>query len=118
MSELRNKLSMDLMLRVLVVTVAFHLALAWLQAFQTPWPLEDAFELADSFEGQLFQSLGISFSSLKEALLYITSLFVSKELLEMGSRIKRNTLENQSLCSLRLAFVANATSMCSRGALR
>lgn len=30
-----------------------------MQTFQAPWPLIDAFELADNAEEQLFQSLGI-----------------------------------------------------------
>lgn len=90
MSKPYNKLSADLLLRLLVIMAAFHLACAWMQAFCSPWPLTDAFDLAGSFEEQLFQSLGISLSGLKEALNYkaVLSLIV-KKLLEAESHQKR-----------------------------
>lgn len=55
--------TLDLWLRYAIIMIAWHLACAWLQSFQSPWPLADAFELADSAEEQLFKSLGIEFSS-------------------------------------------------------
>ncbi len=53
----------DLMLRYAIITIAWHLACAWIQAFQSPWPLLDAFELADSADEQLFKSLGVRFDA-------------------------------------------------------
>lgn len=90
MREIKVRLSADLILRLLVIHVAIQFACAWLQAFQAPWPLEDAFELADSFEEQLLQSLGISLSGLKEALNYKVVLpLIVKRLLEAASHQKR-----------------------------
>lgn len=54
----------DLLLKYLIILLAAHIACAWIQAFQTPWPLADAFELADTVEEQLFRSLGIRFDEL------------------------------------------------------
>lgn len=54
----------NLLLRYLIIALATHIACAWIQAFQTPWPLADAFELADTVEEQLFRSLGIRFDEL------------------------------------------------------
>ena len=83
-------MSADLILRLLVIHAAVQCACAWLQAFQTPWPLAGAFELADSFEEQLFKSLGISFSNLKEALDYKVVLsLVAIKLSEAGFCRKR-----------------------------
>lgn len=53
----------DLMLRYTVIIAAWHLACAWIQTFQEPWPLVDAFELADNAEEQLFRSLGVRFDA-------------------------------------------------------
>lgn len=90
MREIKAKLSADLILRLLVIHVAIQLACAWLQTFQAPWPLEDAFELADSFEEQLFQSLGISLSGLKEALNYKPLLpLIANRPLEAASHQKQ-----------------------------
>lgn len=90
MREIKAKLSTDLILRLLVIHVAVQFACAWLQTFQAPWPLEDAFELADSFEEQLFQSLGISLSGLKEALNYKPLLpFIANRPLEATSHQKQ-----------------------------
>ena len=58
----------DLLLRYLIIAIALQLACAWIKEFGMPWPLADAFELAESAEGQLFKSLGISFTSLAEPL--------------------------------------------------
>lgn len=55
---------LDLLLRYLIISIAMQLACAWIQTFQSPWPLADAFELAENAEEQLFQSLGVSFKSL------------------------------------------------------
>lgn len=52
-------MSMDLLLRYVIISIAIELTCAWMQTFQTPWPLVDAFELANNAEEQLFQSLGI-----------------------------------------------------------
>lgn len=60
--------SVDLALRYLIITVAWHLACAWVQTFQSPYPIADAFELADTAEEQLFKSLGISWRSLSVAI--------------------------------------------------
>lgn len=54
--------SVDLMLRYCIIAAAWHLACAWAQTFQSPYPLVDAFELAGSAEEQLLRSLGISFA--------------------------------------------------------
>ena len=43
-----------------LITLVFH--------DQSPWPLVDAFELADCAEEQLFRSLGVSLSSFKASL--------------------------------------------------
>lgn len=56
-------MTLDLVLRYATICVAYHLACAWAQAFQSPWPLVDAFELAESFDDQLFRSIGIKFDS-------------------------------------------------------
>lgn len=56
--------SVDLALRYIIIAVAWHLACAWLQTFQSPYPIVDAFELAGTAEEQLFKSLGISWRSL------------------------------------------------------
>lgn len=50
----------DLLLRYLIIAIALQLACAWIKEFGTPWPLVDAFELAESAEDQLFKSMGIS----------------------------------------------------------
>lgn len=57
-------MSLDLLLRYLIISIAMQVACAWIQTFQSPWPLADAFELAENAEEQLFQSLGVSFRSL------------------------------------------------------
>lgn len=57
-------MSFDLLLRYLIISIAMQLACVWIQTFQSPWPLADAFELAENAEEQLFQSLGVSFKSL------------------------------------------------------
>ncbi len=59
--------SVDLALRYLIIAVAWHLACAWVQTFQSPYPIADAFELAGTAEEQLFKSLGISWRSLGAA---------------------------------------------------
>lgn len=61
-------MSLDLVLRHIIITIAIHLAVAWLQAFQSPWPLVDAFELADCAEDQLFKSLGFSLKSMQASI--------------------------------------------------
>ena len=53
--------AIDLVLRYVIISVAFQLACAWAHAFQSPWPLVDAFELAPTVEDQVFKSLGIRF---------------------------------------------------------
>ena len=59
--------SVDLALRYLINAVAWHLACAWIQTFQSSYPIADAFELAGTAEEQLFKSLGISWRSLSAA---------------------------------------------------
>lgn len=56
--------TIDLLLRYVIISIAFQLACAWAYALQSPWPLADAFQLAPSAKSQLFQSLGICFDSL------------------------------------------------------
>lgn len=56
--------TIDLALRYVIISVAFQFACAWVHAFQSPWPLIDAFELASTAEEQLFKSLGIRFDPL------------------------------------------------------
>ncbi len=51
--------AIDLLLRYAIISLAVQLACAWAYAFQSPWPLADAFQLAPSAERQLFQSLGV-----------------------------------------------------------
>ncbi len=68
MNDENTLVSIDLVLRVLVIVTATQLAFAWIQSFQTPWPLENAFELAHSFEEQLFWSLGISLQGIQSAI--------------------------------------------------
>ena len=63
----------DLLLRYLIIAIALQLACAWIKEFGTPWPLVDAFELAESAEDQLFKSMGISFSSLAIPLVIIAA---------------------------------------------
>ncbi|MEC4174996.1 hypothetical protein VIN30_00845 [Adlercreutzia sp. R7] len=53
--------AIDLLLRYAIIAVTFQLACAWAHAFQSPWPLPDALQLAPSAKSQLFQSLGIRF---------------------------------------------------------
>ena len=53
--------AIDLALRYVIISVAFQFACAWVHAFQSPWPLVDAFELAPTVEDQLLKSLGIRF---------------------------------------------------------
>lgn len=60
--------SVDLALRYLIIVVAWHLACAWAQTFQSPYPIADAFELAGTAEEQLFKSLGISWRNLGVAI--------------------------------------------------
>lgn len=64
----------DLLLRYLIITIAVQLACAWIKEVGTPWPLVDAFELAESAEDQLFKSLGISFASLAIPLAFYARL--------------------------------------------
>ena len=64
----------DLLLRYLIIAIALQLACAWIKEFGTPWPLVDAFELAESAEDQLFKSMGISFSSLAIPLAFYARL--------------------------------------------
>ncbi len=52
-------MSLDLIMRYAVIALAAQLAAAWAQAFQEPWPLPGAFELAATAEEQLFRSLGV-----------------------------------------------------------
>ncbi len=52
-------MSLDLIMRYAVIALAAQLAAAWAQAFQAPWPLPGAFELAATAEEQLFRSLGV-----------------------------------------------------------
>ncbi|WP_304426494.1 hypothetical protein [uncultured Adlercreutzia sp.] len=59
--------SIDLALRYLIIAVAWHLACAWVQTFQSPYPIVDALELAGTAEEQLFKSLGISWRNLSAA---------------------------------------------------
>lgn len=64
----------DLLLRFLIIAIAVQLACAWMKEFGTPWPLADAFELAESAEDQLFKSLGISFANLAIPLAFYVRL--------------------------------------------
>lgn len=66
-------MSIDLALRYLVIAIAAHIACAWMQTFQSPWPLVDAFELAGNVEEQLFQSLGFSLRNLKKTLSIVSN---------------------------------------------
>lgn len=59
--------SVNLALRYLIIVAAWHLACAWAQTFQSPYPIADAFELAGTAEEQLFKSLGISWRNLGAA---------------------------------------------------
>ena len=52
-------MSADLILRYAIIAVAAQLAAAWAHAFQEPWPLPGAFELAPTAAAQLLRSLGI-----------------------------------------------------------
>lgn len=54
-------MNFDLLLRYAIIQVAISLACAWIQAFYEPWPLVHAFDLADTAQEQLFQSLGVRF---------------------------------------------------------
>lgn len=47
--------------------VAWHLACAWAQTFQSPYPIADACKLTGTAEEQLLKSLGISWRSLGAA---------------------------------------------------
>lgn len=49
-----------LIVRHLIIHIAFSLAVAYVVATGMPWPLLDSFELAATVEDQLFMSLGIS----------------------------------------------------------
>ncbi len=55
--------TIDLALRYAIIALAFQLACAWAHAFQSPWPVVDAFELAPTAENQLFKSLGVRFDA-------------------------------------------------------
>lgn len=57
--------SFDLFLRYVIIFIAWELACAWIETFQSPWPLTDAFKTAPSAEEQLLQSLGISFDGIR-----------------------------------------------------
>lgn len=61
-------MGIDLALRYLVIAITAHIACAWMQTFQSPWPLVDAFEPAGNAVDQLFQSLGFSLRGLKKTL--------------------------------------------------
>ncbi len=52
-------MGISLLARYAIISTALQLACAWEQTFQLEWPLADAFELADTVEVQLFNSLGI-----------------------------------------------------------
>lgn len=54
-------MNFDLLLRCAIIQVAISLACAWIQSFYEPWPLVHAFDLADTAQEQLFQSLGVRF---------------------------------------------------------
>lgn len=54
-------MNFDLLLRYAIINVAISLACAWAQSFNEPWPLVHAFDLADTAQEQLFQSLGVRF---------------------------------------------------------
>ena len=69
-----DSMNADLLLRYLIIAIALQLACAWIKEFGTPWPLVDAFELAESAEDQLFKSLGISFASLAIPLAFYARL--------------------------------------------
>lgn len=69
-----DSMNADLLLRYLIIAIALQLACAWIKEFGTPWPLTDAFELAESAEDQLFKSLGISFASLAIPLAFYARL--------------------------------------------
>lgn len=69
-----DSMNADLLLRYLIIAIALQLACAWIKEFGTPWPLVDAFELAESAEDQLFKSMGISFSSLAIPLAFYARL--------------------------------------------
>lgn len=56
-------MSFDLLLRYAIIQVAISLACVWMQTFSEPWPLVHAFDLADTAQEQLFQSLGMRFDS-------------------------------------------------------
>lgn len=45
--------------RIQIIAVSLCLALEWERSFGAPWPLQHSFELADTVEEQLWQSLAI-----------------------------------------------------------
>lgn len=54
-------MNFDLLLRYAIIQLAISLACTWIQSFYEPWPLVHAFDLADTAQEQLFQSLGARF---------------------------------------------------------
>ena len=77
--------AIDLVLRYVIISVAFQLACAWAHTFQSPWPLVDAFELAPTAEDQLFKSLGIRFDPSTIGAYQVTAPHSAASLIAFGS---------------------------------
>ncbi len=84
-------MSADLLLRYFIISIAIHIACAWIQTFQSPWPLVDAFELAGTAEEQLFKSLGIRFASLP-IILILLKLLKSEHSKQLEHNVRLSSL--------------------------
>ncbi len=102
--------SADLALRYLIIVVAWHLACAWAQTFQSPYPIADAFKLAGTAEEQLFKSLGISWRGLGAAASKVTLISILIE----GSRRGGTGLPTRTVPALHLQhyFASNPQAYC------
>ncbi len=102
--------SVDLALRYLIIVVAWHLACAWVQTFQSPYPISDAFELAGTAEEQLFKSLGISWWGLGAAASKVTLISILIE----GSRRGGTGLPTRTAPALHFQhyFACNPQAYC------
>lgn len=102
--------SADLALRYLIIVVAWHLACAWAQTFQSPYPIADAFELAGTAEEKLFKSLGISWRGLGAAASKVTLISILIE----GSRRGGTGLPTRTIAALHLQhyFASNPQAYC------
>lgn len=108
-----DSMKMDLLLRYLIIGIALQLACAWIKEFGLPWPLTDAFDLAENVEDQLFKSLGISFASLTVPQLstFVWDVALKRELISSSCN-HRHKRPFGSTSSEHVSSVMSAISFC------